>query len=99
MYHTEPPTDKTIREWYMNSSRVAACALRNEQAVRAHRPEELMNNPVLPCVSCHPDNLATYSLFSQLGEERAECHSLALLFSEVDFAVGGHVLCTWGRVG
>ena len=29
MYHTEPPTDKTIREWYMNSSRVAACALRN----------------------------------------------------------------------
>ena len=35
MYHTEPSTDKTIREWYMNSSRVAACALRNEQAVRA----------------------------------------------------------------
>ena len=33
MYHTEPPTDKTIREWYMNSSRVAACALRSEQAV------------------------------------------------------------------
>ena len=33
MYHTEPPTDdKTIREWYMNSSRVAAFALRNEQA-------------------------------------------------------------------
>ena len=32
MYHTEPPTDKIIREWYMNSSRVAACALRNEQA-------------------------------------------------------------------
>ena len=38
MYHTEPPKDKTIREWYLNSSRVAACALRNEQAVRAHRP-------------------------------------------------------------
>ena len=37
-YHTEPPTDKTIREWYMNSSRVAACALRNEQAVRAYGP-------------------------------------------------------------
>ena len=35
MYHTEPSTDKTIREWYMNSSRVAACALRNEHAVRA----------------------------------------------------------------
>ena len=34
MYHTEPPTDKTIREWYMNSSRVAAYALRNEQAVQ-----------------------------------------------------------------
>ena len=32
MYHTEPPTEKTIREWHMNSSRVAACALRNEQA-------------------------------------------------------------------
>ena len=26
MYHTEPPTYKTIREWYMNSSRVAACS-------------------------------------------------------------------------
>ena len=38
MYYTEPPTDKTIREWYMNSSRVAACALRNEQAVRAYGP-------------------------------------------------------------
>ena len=38
MYQTQPPTDKTIREWYMNSSRVAACALRNEQAVRAHWP-------------------------------------------------------------
>ena len=38
MYHTEPPTDKTVREWYMNSSRVAACALRNEQAVRAYGP-------------------------------------------------------------
>ena len=32
MYNTEPPTDKTIREWYMNSNRVAASALRNEQA-------------------------------------------------------------------
>ena len=38
MYHTEPPKDKTIREWYMNSSRLAACALRNEQAVRAYGP-------------------------------------------------------------
>ena len=32
MYHTEPPTDKTIREWYMNSSRVAACSFRSTQA-------------------------------------------------------------------
>ena len=38
MYHIEPPTDKKIREWYMNYSRVAACALRNEKAVRAYRP-------------------------------------------------------------
>ena len=38
MYHTEPPTDKTIREWYMNSSRLAACALRKEQSVRAYGP-------------------------------------------------------------
>jgi len=53
---------------------------------------------ILPCVSFHPDNLATYALFSQLGKERAACHSLALLFSEVDFAVGGHVLCAWWRV-
>ena len=27
MYHTEPPTDKTVREWYMNSSRAADCPL------------------------------------------------------------------------
>ena len=32
MYHTEPPTDKTIREWYMNSSRVASCSFRSAQA-------------------------------------------------------------------
>ena len=44
MYHTEPPTDKTIREWYMNSRRVAARALRNEQAVRAHRPYDTTLN-------------------------------------------------------
>ena len=31
MYHTQRPTDKTIREWYMNSSRVAACALRKDR--------------------------------------------------------------------
>ena len=36
MYHTERPTDKTIREWYMNSSRVAACALRNEIHCERH---------------------------------------------------------------
>jgi hypothetical protein len=60
---------------------------------------ESLQSIMLPCVSCHPDNMATFSLFSQLGKERAECHSLALLFSEVDFAVGGHVLCAWGRVG
>ena len=48
MYHTEPPTDKTIREWYMNSSRVAACVLRNKQAVRAHRPRR----PVLTSCQC-----------------------------------------------
>jgi len=32
MYHTEPPKDKTIREWYMNSSRVAACSFHSAQA-------------------------------------------------------------------
>ena len=32
MYHTEPPTDKKIREWYMNSSRVTACSFRSAQA-------------------------------------------------------------------
>ena len=35
---TQNHIQKTIREWYMNSSRVAACALRNEQAVRARGP-------------------------------------------------------------
>jgi hypothetical protein len=37
-YCTEPLTDKTIREWYKKFSKVAACALRNEQAGRGHRP-------------------------------------------------------------
>ena len=32
MYNTESPTDKTIREWYMNSSRMAACSFRSAQA-------------------------------------------------------------------
>ena len=45
MYHTEPRTDKTIREWYMNSSRVAACALQNEQAAtQPHNAEEIQMN-------------------------------------------------------
>jgi hypothetical protein len=44
-------------------------------------------------MSRHPDNLATYSLLSQLGTEKAKWHSHALLFSEVGLAVGGHVLC------
>ena len=55
MYHTEPPTDKIIREWYMNSSRVAACAPRKEQAVRAHRPgrpEHYERYETNMCVSC-----------------------------------------------
>ena len=46
MYHTEPPTDKTIHEWYMNSSRVAACALRNEQAVGPMGPDGLFVSQV-----------------------------------------------------
>ena len=57
MYHTEPPTDKTIREWYMNSSRVAACSLPIDMLLSAlsvlvvaqsssEIPEGLMNNPV-----------------------------------------------------
>ena len=45
-YHTEPPTDKTIRECYMNSSRVAACALRNEQAVRAYGLEFMYHSRI-----------------------------------------------------
>jgi hypothetical protein len=52
MYHTEQPTDKTIREWYMNSSRVAACALRNKQAVRAHRA----GRPVRSIILIGPTN-------------------------------------------
>ena len=32
MCHTESPTEKTIRERYMNSSRVAACSFRSAQA-------------------------------------------------------------------
>ena len=51
MYHTEPPTDKTIHEWCMNSSRVAACALRNEQAVQAHRRDSLPIDMLLSAVS------------------------------------------------
>ena len=46
MYHTEPPTDKTIREWYMNSSRVAACALRNEQGPGLMGPDGRDSLPI-----------------------------------------------------
>ena len=57
MYHTEPPTDKTIREWYMNFSRVAACSFRSAVSVlvvaqsSSEIPEGLMNNSVLRCNS------------------------------------------------
>jgi len=37
MYHTEPPTDKTIPEWYMKIQQSGCIALRNEQAIRVHR--------------------------------------------------------------
>ena len=37
MYRTEPPTDKKFVCGILNSSRVAACALRNEEAGRGHR--------------------------------------------------------------
>ena len=59
MYHTEPPMDKTIREWYMNSSRVAACSFLSIDMLlsavsilvvaqsSSEFPEGLMNNPVL----------------------------------------------------
>jgi hypothetical protein len=48
MYHKEPPTDKTIREWYMNSSRVAACSFRSAVVAQSSSEilEGLMNNPV-----------------------------------------------------
>ena len=36
MYHTEPPTDKIIREWYMNSSRVAACSFQDTERFLIH---------------------------------------------------------------
>ena len=61
MYHTEPPTDKTIREWYTNSSRVAACALQNEQDVRAHGS----GRPVRITVS-NVDNSLFYQLDTKI---------------------------------
>ena len=57
MYHTEPPTDKKIREWYMNSSRVAACVLRNEQAVRAYGPS--VSCTVISCATLTQDTPIT----------------------------------------
>jgi hypothetical protein len=36
MYHTEPPTDKTIREWYRKFEEMG-CVLQKEQAGQGHR--------------------------------------------------------------
>ena len=83
MYHTEPPTDKTIREWYMNSSRVAACALRNEQAVRAHGPGQpvpidmlLSAVPVLVVAQLSseiPEGLMNNPLYMLMKDMRLSC--------------------------
>ena len=54
MYHTEPPTDKTIREWYMNSSRVAACSFRSAQA--ATLLEFMYHSQIVQPVSNHYTN-------------------------------------------
>jgi len=52
MYRTEPPTDKTIREWYMKFQQSGClCAAkrrgRAEPQSSSEVPEGLMNNPVL----------------------------------------------------
>jgi hypothetical protein len=39
MYHTEPPTDKTIREWYMKFQQSGGLFV-------SEVPEGLMNYPV-----------------------------------------------------
>ena len=62
MYYTEPPTDKKIREWYMNSNRMAACALRNEQAatlLEHLRPDRIRIIKEMPC-SVASGTLCTY---------------------------------------
>jgi len=37
MYRTEPPTDKTIREWYMKFQQ-SSCLYAAKEAGRGHRP-------------------------------------------------------------
>ena len=65
MYHTEPHTDKTIREWYMNSSKVAACALRNEQAA-CERSGLVLQSWIQKPPVCSSDYISVlkYGLFS-----------------------------------
>jgi len=51
MYRTEPPTDKTIREWHMKFQQSGClCAAKrrgcSRGAVEFEVPEGLMNNPV-----------------------------------------------------
>ena len=70
MYHTEPPTDKTIREWYMNSSRVAAFVLRNEQAVRAHRWFCVVHDPKPPL---HSHNWLSFGKFQDTERFLIHC--------------------------
>ena len=69
MYHTEPPTDKTIREWYMNSSRVTACALRNKQAIQAHRP----GWPVRCTRPLHSHNWLSFGKFQDIERFLIHC--------------------------
>ena len=71
MYHTEPPTDKTIREWYMNSSRVAACSLRKEQAVRfVCRWFCVVHDPKLPL---HSHNWLSFGKFQDTERFLIHC--------------------------
>ena len=63
MYHTEPPTDKKNREWYMNSSSVAACSFRSARQIVPEGARHLWYNAptMLPAVGRQQVAVTTYA--------------------------------------
>jgi len=83
MYRTEPPTDKTIREWYMKfqQSGCLCAAKRRGRPGPSEVPEALtcMNNPVY-LLQCN------YYLYGAIGRSRV------YMWKKVRHSAGLHLI-------